>query len=73
MGFKSLFGRRKKPDSSTANPNLSPAEVLFVSLSPSVNGRTQIEELELVFKKFDINGDGKISWSELGAIMGSLG
>ncbi|EXC48677.1 putative calcium-binding protein CML25 [Morus notabilis] len=73
MGFKSLFGRRKKPDSSTANPNPSPAEVPFASRSPSVNGRAQIEELEQVFKKFDVNGDGKISSSELGAIMGSLG
>ena len=31
------------------------------------------EELEQVFKKFDVNGDGKISSSELGSIMGSLG
>ena len=31
-------------------------------------------ELEQVFKKFDVNGDGsKISASELGSIMGSLG
>ena len=30
-------------------------------------------ELEQVFKKFDVIGDGKISASELGSIMGSLG
>ncbi|CAL0323418.1 unnamed protein product [Lupinus luteus] len=30
-------------------------------------------ELEQVFNKFDVNGDGKISSSELGSIMGSLG
>ncbi|KAI3730686.1 hypothetical protein L1987_61859 [Smallanthus sonchifolius] len=30
------------------------------------------QELEQVFKKFDVNGDGKISSSELGLIMGSL-
>ncbi|GFQ00494.1 probable calcium-binding protein cml25 [Phtheirospermum japonicum] len=43
--------------------------------SSSVNSsRAQIEEeLEQVFKKFDVNGDGKISGSELGSIMGSLG
>ncbi|OMO60690.1 Calcium-binding EF-hand [Corchorus capsularis] len=35
--------------------------------------QTQIQELEEVFKKFDVNGDGKISSSELGSIMGSLG
>ena len=39
-----------------------------------MNTRAQIEEeLEHVFKKFDVNGDGKISASELGSIMGSLG
>ena len=30
-------------------------------------------EREQVFKKFDVNGDGKISLSELGSVMGSLG
>ncbi|CAN0908619.1 Probable calcium-binding protein CML25 [Linum grandiflorum] len=30
-------------------------------------------ELDQVFKKFDVNGDGKISASELGMIMSSLG
>ncbi|KAK4706344.1 hypothetical protein R3W88_034106 [Solanum pinnatisectum] len=31
------------------------------------------EDLQQVFNKFDINGDGKISFSELGFIMASLG
>ncbi|KAG9133582.1 hypothetical protein Leryth_016536 [Lithospermum erythrorhizon] len=31
------------------------------------------EELEQVFKKFDVNGDGKICSAELGSIMNSLG
>ncbi|CAN1174546.1 Probable calcium-binding protein CML25 [Linum perenne] len=31
------------------------------------------DELQQVFKKFDVNGDGKISASELGSIMTSLG
>ncbi|KAL2341952.1 hypothetical protein Fmac_009892 [Flemingia macrophylla] len=30
-------------------------------------------ELKEVFKKFNVNGNGKISTSELGSIMGSLG
>ncbi|XWS22878.1 hypothetical protein CRYUN_Cryun29cG0073900 [Craigia yunnanensis] len=42
--------------------------------TPSRNfTQTQLQELEEVFKKFDVNGDGKISSSELGSIMGSLG
>ncbi|KAI7728601.1 hypothetical protein M8C21_023506 [Ambrosia artemisiifolia] len=31
------------------------------------------QELEQVFNKFDVNGDGKISSTELGSIMGSMG
>lgn len=30
-------------------------------------------DLHAVFRKFDANGDGKISWSELGMLMASLG
>uniref|UniRef100_A0A0V0HBC2 Putative calcium-binding protein CML25-like n=1 Tax=Solanum chacoense TaxID=4108 RepID=A0A0V0HBC2_SOLCH len=40
----------------------------------SIDSRARIEEeLEQVFKKFDVNGDGKICSSELGSIMASLG
>ncbi|CAI9785557.1 unnamed protein product [Fraxinus pennsylvanica] len=43
------------------------------SRSSSSNSRAGIEEeLRQVFKKFDVNGDGKISAPELGSIMGSL-
>ena len=41
--------------------------------SGSLDTPIQMAELEQVFKKFDVIGDGKISASELGSIMGSLG
>ncbi|XP_010250152.1 PREDICTED: probable calcium-binding protein CML25 [Nelumbo nucifera] len=73
MGIRSLFSRKKN---SKSVPN-SPPENSVCSTSPPVgsfmNFRTRIQELEHVFRKFDVNGDGKISWSELGSIMGSLG
>ncbi|EPS63975.1 hypothetical protein M569_10810, partial [Genlisea aurea] len=57
-----LFNRKAKASSGAMNS------------TPSMNSRAQIEEeLEQVFKKFDVNGDGKISGSELGAIFRSLG
>ncbi|KAM5566886.1 putative calcium-binding protein CML25 [Rosa sericea] len=68
MGFKSLFSRKKK-----STPSGAGAAQPAVMRSPSFNTPAQIAELEQVFKKFDVNGDGKISSSELGAIMGSLG
>lgn len=34
---------------------------------------TTAGELQAVFQKFDGNGDGKLSWSELGTLMTSLG
>lgn len=61
MGLKALFNRSNTSSS-------------FRSTSLSVRSRAHlVEELEEVFKKFDVNGDGKISTSELGSIMGSLG
>ncbi|KAJ7942882.1 Calcium-binding protein [Quillaja saponaria] len=71
MGFKSLFNRKKKTDSS-ANP--TSITIASRSSSMSLHSRSQIvAELEQVFKRFDVNGDGRISSSELGSIMGSLG
>lgn len=70
MGLKSLF-KIKKKRVAKANYN-DPTPV--ISRSSSINSRARIEEeLEQVFKKFDVNGDGKICSSELGSIMASLG
>ncbi|XP_030471579.2 probable calcium-binding protein CML25 [Syzygium oleosum] len=70
MGLQSLF-RRKKPTLATAGG--SALATSLGSRSSSMGSRSQIEELEQVFRKFDANRDGKISASELGSIMGSLG
>ncbi|XP_023512761.1 probable calcium-binding protein CML25 [Cucurbita pepo subsp. pepo] len=72
MGFKSLFCRKKKPFASVDSPLVS-ASTTLGSGSSLEDSRAQIAELEEVFKKFDVNGDGKISSSELGTILGSLG
>ncbi|KAL6972936.1 hypothetical protein U1Q18_027110 [Sarracenia purpurea var. burkii] len=69
MGLRSLFGKQG---------SLLVAHSLVYSLatsrSTSLNSHAQIEEeLKLVFKKFDVNDDRKISSIELGSILGSLG
>ncbi|XP_065856460.1 probable calcium-binding protein CML25 [Euphorbia lathyris] len=70
MSFKSIFNR-KKSKKSDESPTAAPP--LSGSRSHSLKIRPQIDELEQVFSKFDVNGDGKISSSELGSIMSSLG
>uniref|UniRef100_A0A2P2J009 Uncharacterized protein MANES_15G133900 n=1 Tax=Rhizophora mucronata TaxID=61149 RepID=A0A2P2J009_RHIMU len=71
-GFKGLFHRKKskKPDFGVDPPTVAP---LNVSKTSSLKLRPSVEELEHVFKKFDVNGDGKISSSELGSILSNLG
>lgn len=70
MGLKNLFNRKKKNDT-VSSPNQT------TTTSPPQQPPPRVprieEELEQVFKKFDINNDGKISFSELGSIIGSLG
>ncbi|KAK8567512.1 hypothetical protein V6N13_105476 [Hibiscus sabdariffa] len=79
MGFGSIFNRKKKRRSanSTSSPDGPSNESLFIQ-SPMRSSlgnftQTQLREIEEVFKKFDVNGDGKISASELGSILKSLG
>ncbi|KAM7255208.1 hypothetical protein ACFE04_020449 [Oxalis oulophora] len=75
MGFSSLFHRKKRQ-----NQNLSSSSAVCggsSSFSPDGsqhrNSRFAIEEIKQVFNKFDVNGDGKISSTELGQVMSSLG
>ncbi|CAM8883871.1 unnamed protein product [Rhodiola kirilowii] len=73
MGFKSMFLRKKKKAMSSSASGAETDAVEIFTRSPSSNTETQIEELRQVFRKFDVNGDGKISSSELGAMITSLG
>ncbi|XP_078442043.1 putative calcium-binding protein CML25 [Wolffia australiana] len=67
-GIRSFFRRQKKEERSRSNP--PPASVEDLPTSPK---RSPREELEIVFAKFDSNGDGKISSSELAAVLERLG
>uniref|UniRef100_A0A7N1A5U9 EF-hand domain-containing protein n=1 Tax=Kalanchoe fedtschenkoi TaxID=63787 RepID=A0A7N1A5U9_KALFE len=75
MGFKSMFVRKKKSSTSSRSPSaVDGAEAAEIfTRSPSSNAEAQIDELRQVFERFDVNGDGKISSSELGAMITSLG
>lgn len=66
---KTLFSRssRKKMDVSSSNDGSESA------CSGEGVIEQNIHELEEVFKKFDANGDGKISGSELAEILRSMG
>ncbi|KAL0923103.1 hypothetical protein M5K25_007148 [Dendrobium thyrsiflorum] len=65
--LRSLLRRRRKSKATTSSGEASEPT------SPEPAAVATQEELELVFRKFDSNGDGKISSSELGAIFESLG
>ncbi|MFS8022093.1 putative EF-hand domain-containing protein [Helianthus anomalus] len=85
MGLKNLLNRKKKKKSGENNSthdqhreedptNPTTKSTPEASRTKPLDSRVRIEEeLEQVFKKFDVNGDGKICASELGSIMGSLG
>ncbi|KAK8961674.1 putative calcium-binding protein CML25 [Platanthera guangdongensis] len=71
--LRSLFKRRKS-NASTSAGGADPKSPPAVPALPSfINDAAVREEMERVFRKFDSNGDGKISSSELGAIFESLG
>jgi calcium-binding protein CML len=73
MNLKSILGRKKKSDTS-ASSSTTVTENPMASRSQSHNSKAKIvAELEQVFQRFDVNGDGKISSSELGSILGSMG
>ncbi|XP_020571276.1 probable calcium-binding protein CML10 [Phalaenopsis equestris] len=67
--LRSLLRRRRRSKGATSNGEAS--EPASPEATPTA--ATTREELERVFRKFDSNGDGKISSSELGAIFESLG
>ncbi|KAI9091411.1 hypothetical protein K1719_028222 [Acacia pycnantha] len=71
MSFKSLFSRKKKLLESASSASPIPSRSPSLSSMHSLSQNT--EELAEVFRKFDANGDGKISASELGSMFGSLG
>uniref|UniRef100_A0ACD5XD29 Uncharacterized protein n=1 Tax=Avena sativa TaxID=4498 RepID=A0ACD5XD29_AVESA len=68
----SLF-RRKSRSSSPPAPPPSQNQEEQAAACPGSPARTAEEEMERVFRKFDANGDGRISRPELAALFQSLG
>lgn len=74
MGIRSLLGKKKKQNNNSMGDLSSTYETPPQSPSIFMNSSNKkVQEFEEIFKKFDVNGDGKIEWSELGLIMSSLG
>ncbi|KAI3862925.1 hypothetical protein MKX03_011414 [Papaver bracteatum] len=68
MGFLSFLSKKKKTDKT---PSISGGE--NPSSCAALSSVTVAVGFEEVFKKFDADGDGKISYLELGSILSSLG
>lgn len=72
-----MFIRKKKKSSSAKS--LTPAfdtdsdSLEIIPRSPSSTAESHLDQLRQVFKRFDVNNDGKISSSELGSMIVSLG
>ncbi|XP_008787648.1 probable calcium-binding protein CML10 [Phoenix dactylifera] len=66
--IRSLFRRCRSGGRSKASPATASSPT-----SPTAGPAGATDELEWVFKKFDSNGDGRISSPELAAIFQSLG
>jgi calcium-binding protein CML len=75
---KKIFTQQGRPSSSKPDTPRSPTDSFFGSGRSNHNDSSLassqlVKDLEDVFKKFDANGDGKISWLELSSILSSLG
>lgn len=72
----SLFRRRSSSKSRSSSPPPPPQQEEEGDRAASGAGspaRTAEEEMERVFRKFDANGDGRISRAELAALFESVG
>lgn len=66
-------GRKKKKNVDLDRSSSTQLGSNTFSVATGESTHTHCQDLETVFKKFDVNGDGRISCSELGSIMASLG
>ncbi|XP_048566123.1 probable calcium-binding protein CML10 [Triticum urartu] len=76
MKMPALFRRRSSSKSRSASPPTTPPREEQQEESRQAIGspaRSPEEEMERVFRKFDANGDGRISRPELAALFESLG
>uniref|UniRef100_A0ACD5XGV7 Uncharacterized protein n=1 Tax=Avena sativa TaxID=4498 RepID=A0ACD5XGV7_AVESA len=64
---------RRKSRSSSPPPSQNQEEQAAYPAASGSPARTAEEEMELVFRKFDANGDGRISRPELAALFESVG
>ncbi|XP_010922191.1 probable calcium-binding protein CML10 [Elaeis guineensis] len=74
MGLmRCILPRRNKSKPPPPPPSPSPSPSSTSPATPTLAAETPTKQLERVFNKFDSNGDGRISSSELAAIFRCLG